>query len=183
MSNTSALTIEQRLKLTEDRLELLDLEGAYGREYDSRRAEQWAGLFTEDGIYEGRQLEGMAPQNLVRGRQNLRDFCANEPLNGMHTMHMPHIALAGDEATGRVHFQFNASGTDSYGRRQFRAVSGYYDVAYVRTEDGWRIKRRVTTYLEAHHGSVYDYEPTAADLNDTSRVPEPDEPYADARKK
>ena len=177
------LTIEERLRLIEDRLELLDIEGRYGREYDSRRAAEWADLFTEDGIYEGRQLEGMAPQNLVRGRQNLVDFAANEPLNGMHTMHMPHIVLKGDRATGRVHFHFNASGTDDSGRRQFRSVSGYYDVAYVRTPEGWRIRRRITTYLEAHHGTVYDYEPIPADLDDMSHVPDLTAAYADARKK
>lgn len=162
--------LERRLRAVEDRLEILDLEGRYGRLYDSREAEAWAELFVEDGVYEGRQLAGMAPQNAVRGRPALARFCATEPLNGMHTMHVPHVVVDGDTATGRVHFTFDASGTDEHGRRGYRTVSGYYDIAYVRTDEGWRIRRRVTTYLQRHQGTLYDYEPVPADLDDVSHL-------------
>lgn len=47
----------------------------------------------EDGIYEGRQLEGMEPQNSVRGRTDLEDFCRNEPLHGMHLINVPHLEM------------------------------------------------------------------------------------------
>jgi hypothetical protein len=174
------LSVEQRLRLVEDRLELIDLEGAYGRYYDSRDAERWSGLFVEDGVYEGRQLPGMAPQNAVRGRANLAAFCSSEPLNGMHTMHVPQLTLDGDEAVGRVHFTFDASGTDAFGRRSYRSVTGYYDIAYVRTSAGWRIRRRITTYLQAHSGVLHDYEPSAADLTDLGHLPA-GAPFSDAR--
>jgi hypothetical protein len=157
--------LEARLRAAEDRLALLDLEGAYGYLYDSRQGRLWAALFTPDGSYQGRQLEGMAPQNLVQGREDLQRFCEQEPLSGMHFMHAPHITVQGDEGTGRVHFQFQASGVDEWGRTSSRAVSGYYDVRYVRTAEGWRIRRRVTTYLEAAHRTTYRYEPTPADLD------------------
>lgn len=173
--------LEQRLGVAEDRLALLDLEGAYGHLYDSRQSDLWAALFTEDGIYEGRQLAGMASQNLVQGRENLTGFCQKEPLSGMHTMHAPHITLDGDEATGRVHFQFQASAVDEYGRTQSRAVTGYYDIAYLRTSTGWRIRRRVTTYLEATHVMTYPYESAPADLNQVPEAEAKDVSYQDKR--
>lgn len=154
-----------RLRRTEDRLELLDLEGEYSRTYDAKQGERWAALFTEDGVYQGRQLPGMPEQNLVQGRENLARFCEKEPLSGMHMMHAPQITLHGDEAVGRVHFQFEASAVDEHGRTHSRAVGGYYDTAYVRTAEGWRIRRRVTTYLETNHRTVYPYEPEPADLS------------------
>lgn len=156
--------LEERLRVAEDRLELLDLEGAYGRTYDAKEGQAWAALFVEDGVYQGRRLDGMPAQNFIRGRESLARFCAGEPLSGIHMMHAPQITLHGDEAMGRIHFQFQASGVDEHGRLQSRAVTGYYDVAYARTVEGWRIKRRVTTYLEASHRTVYRYEPTPADL-------------------
>ena len=159
------LGLEQRLRAAEDRLELLDLEGAYGRAYDSRQGEVWSALFVEDGIYQGRQLAGMAAQNFVQGRTALARFCEREPLSGIHMMHMPQLTIDGDEARGRVHFQFQATGVDDHGRSLARAVTGYYDVAYTRTAEGWRIRRRVTTYLESTQRTVYRYEPTPADLD------------------
>lgn len=155
---------EHRLRAAEDRLALLDIEGIYGYLYDSKQGSAWAALFTEDGIYQGRQLPGMPPQNFIQGRENLERFCVREPLSGLHTMHAPHITLNGDEATCRVHFQFEASAVDEFRRSRSRFASGYYDVAYVRTPEGWKIRRRVTTYLETVFRTVYNYEPTPADL-------------------
>lgn len=168
--NANEPSLESRVRAVEDRLALMDLEGLYGRLYDSRDAEAWASLFVEDGVYEGRRLAGMPAQNAVRGRRNLAEFCATEPLNGMHTMHMPHLVIEGDRATGRVHFTFDASGTDPHGRRNYRSVVGYYDIAYVRVDEGWRIRRRVTTYLQRHQGTLYDYEAIPADLDDLSHL-------------
>lgn len=165
-------TTEQRLRAVEDRLAILDLEGAYGHAYDSKRGAVWAALFTEDGIYQGRRLPGMPAQNLVQGRENLARFCESEPLSGIHSMHAPHITLDGDAATARVHFRFQASGTDEHGRTLSRAVTGYYDIAYVRTVEGWRIRRRVTTYLESAQRTVYRYEPTPFDLDEPVERPD-----------
>lgn len=173
------LSIEERLRAVEDRLALLDLEGAYGRLYDAKQGDEWASLFVEDGIYQGRRLEGMPAQNFVRGRTDLARFCSDEPLSGLHMMHVPQITIDGDEATGRIHFQFQAQGVDEHSRVLARAVTGYYDVAYVRTPAGWRIRRRVTTYLEATQRTVYRYEATPADLEEPVR---PDsEDYQDRR--
>lgn len=160
-----------RLLVAEDRLSLLNIEGAYGRAYDSKADEGrlWASLFTEDGIYQARQLPGMSTQNFAQGRENLAKFCVAEPLSGIHFMHAPFLTIDGDQATGRIHYQFQASTVDQYARTQSRWTSGYYDVLYVRTESGWLIKRRITTYLQINHQIVFPYEPTPADLFNIDR--------------
>lgn len=157
--------IEQRLQMAEDLLALHGIEGLYGCLYDSRQADAWAALFTEDGIYQGRQLGNMSPQNWVRGRENLRRFCQTSPMNGMHFMHAPHFTVSGDGATGRVHFQYLAFGADPQDRTSERAVSGYYDIAYARATSGWLIRRRVTTYFDIFTRERHGYEPVPADLS------------------
>lgn len=157
--------IEKRLVLAEDRLAIFELEGAYGPTYDGKQAEAWAALFTEDGVYRGRQLEGMPEQNLVQGREDLIRFCNEQQLNGTHFMHLPHIVLDGDTATARVHHQYQGADVDGCGRVQLRSVTGYYDVLYARTSGGWRIRHRITNYLEAGRSSFYPYEETAGDFD------------------
>lgn len=156
--------LESRLRAAEDRLALLDLEGEYAFAYDSRQGDAWAALFLPDGVYQGRRLEGMPPQNLVRGREALTRFCDEQPTSGMHFMQVPHLVLDGDAATGRVHFEYRASAVDERGRSSSRVATGYYDVAYVRTPEGWRIRRRVTTYLSLATSTTYPYEARPADL-------------------
>ncbi|GAC1323450.1 MAG: hypothetical protein NVSMB13_03350 [Mycobacteriales bacterium] len=155
--------IEARLLAVEDRLALLDLEGAYGPAYDARAGDAWAALFTEDGAYEGRQLAGMPLGNRIKGRANLARFCQEQPSSGVHTMHAPHLRLDGDRATGRVHFQFQSVAVDEHSRTHVRQSMGYYDVAYARTAQGWRMQRRITTLFEVVQRTTFGYEATAAD--------------------
>ena len=169
---------EARLRAVEDRLELLNLEGAYGPAYDGADAEGWAALFAADGSYEARPLEGLPPGNFVRGRENLARFCATQHASGMHAMQAPHLVLDGDRATGRIHFTFRSTRTDAHGRTHGREVIGWYDVAYVRTPDGWRIRRRITNYLEIVQRLTLPYAADAADV----WAPAPEgEPYQDRR--
>lgn len=67
----------------------------------------------------------------------------------MHLKHMPRAAVKGDSATGWVHFEFSGiiRGTlqvrdvkRDYKEQVFRRrVMGYYEVAYQKTANGWRI--------------------------------------------
>lgn len=169
---------QARLRVVEDRLELLNLEGAYGPAYDSRQGEVWAALFTDDGVYEGRQLAGLGPQNFIRGRESLARFCNTQSSSGMHAMQAPHLELDGDRATGRVHFRFQSMRVDEHGRTHGREVVGYYDVAYLRTAHGWRMQRRITNYLEIVQRLTLPYGPAAADVWEP---PPPGDDYQDRR--
>ncbi len=151
---------EHRLRAAEDRLELLSLEGLYGYAYDSRQGRLWASLFTEDGVYQGRRWATVPArkQSLIKGRANLANFCEQDTNSCVHYVHMPSFRIEGTKATGRVHFEILTSTRDEYDRIQTWAVSGYYDVSYLRQEDGWRIHRRVTTYMVAKQSTHYGYE-------------------------
>lgn len=152
--------LEQRLLAAEDKLELLALEGLYGHAYDSRQGQLWASLFTEDGIYQGRRWATVpaTKQSLVQGRGSLAKFCEEDVNSGVHYLHVPSFRIDGDQAVGRVHFEILTGNTDEYGRVQTWAVSGYYDVDYARLADGWKIRRRVTTYMVAQQNTCYGYE-------------------------
>ena len=159
---------ERRLRAVEDRLAICQIEGAYSSAYDGAKGDEWAALFTEDGIYQGRQLEGMSEQNFVQGRKALSAFCNSSPVNCIHYLNVPDIAIDGDDATGRINFTFRAFGVDGFGRVVGTEAQGYYDVAYKRTPDGWRIRRRFTVYFERSQKTAYGYEPSASPFGDSN---------------
>lgn len=165
--------LRTRVEALEVRDDLLNIEGQYARFYDSRDAHSWASLFTEDGIYQGRQLAGMPTQNFVSGRSALAEFCQTEPATGIHSMHVPHFVTEEDSATARVHFQFDGGHTDDHGRQHSRAITGYYDVRYAKVDGRWLIAHRVTTYIETVHRIRHPYERTPFDFS--AALPEHDE--------
>jgi hypothetical protein len=160
--NGTSRRLEDRLRELEDRLAILQIEGAYSSTYDGGRGRDWAALFTEDGIYQGRRLDGMAEQNFVQGREALASFCDSNRIRCIHYLSVPELSIAGAEATGRVNFTFRGFGVDAYGRVNVTEAEGYYDVAYRRTAEGWRIRRRFTVYFERGQHTVFGYEPSPA---------------------
>ena len=148
-----------RLAAVEDRLALLDLEGAYARTFDSRDGDAWAALFTEDGIYQAR---GATPgeRGHYAGRAALADFCTNAPFDGLHLLHPPELVIEGDDATARVHLVFMGS-FHGEGAATIE-TAGYYDVRYARIDGHWHIRHRVTTTLRNDGGPVRPYPPGTA---------------------
>jgi hypothetical protein len=142
--DTSIEAIAARLLAVEDRLAIIELEGAYARAFDSRDGAAWAALFVPDGIYQAR---GATPEkgNFVRGHDALADFCANAPFDGIHLMHVPQVRIDGDTAQSRIHLEFvglfHAPGNPSV------RMVGYYDVRYARVDGVWRIVHRVTSTM------------------------------------
>ena len=134
--------LAERLRAVEDRLALLELEGAYARTWDAADAEGWAGLFTPDGVFEMAAL-GERPGARLEGHHRLREFCrdVNTQFQGLHTLHLPTLAVDGDRATGSLHFEFH-SGRSTPQAREVASVTGLYEVRYRRTDAGWRIEHR-----------------------------------------
>lgn len=174
-------TLSARLRAVEDRQALLEIESAYGRAYDSGDGEAWAALFTDDGIYQSREVSGLPPGNLVRGHDNLVRFCRTHEGTGIHTVHPPALAIDGDTARGRSHFQFDGSRTDEHGRIHYRHSTGYYDVAYTRSEDGWRIARRITTIVDVIARTTLGYDPSTPSFDIPPNEGPGENGYRDAR--
>jgi SnoaL-like domain len=146
--------LSARLRAVEDRLALIELEGAYARAFDSHDGVAWAALFTDDGVYQSRDA---TPGNgtYVAGRAKLAKFCTNAPFSGIHYLHLPQLSIDGDVATGRVHLEFVAAFNDD-GAPMTRFL-GYYDVRYVRAGDGWLIERRITTTFARRTDTTFGY--------------------------
>jgi len=92
-----------------------------------------ADLFTEDGVWDG------GPIGKVEGREAIRKMFASFAALPMayHAVMNPVIEITGDSATGHWHRVGGGMGMD--GSSTFGI--GGYDDEYVRTPEGWRIKR------------------------------------------
>jgi uncharacterized protein (TIGR02246 family) len=128
-----------------DRLEILQIEGEYARTWDTVDADGWAALFTPDGVFEMVAI-GDRPASRFEGRAALAQFCRdiNASYEGLHLIHNPSLRIEGDLAFGWIHFEFRylrtVDGTTTHGD-----TMGVYEVEYVRTDDGWKIRERVET--------------------------------------
>ncbi|WP_157850986.1 nuclear transport factor 2 family protein [Gordonia phthalatica] len=150
--------IETRLRLVEDRLEILNLEGLYAETWDFGDADGWAALFTDDGVFEMLSPTGEVTRT-VAGTADLTAFCEdlNRTFQGLHLIHAPRVTLDGDIASAHIQFTFEAHRAHDLGFDQ-TSVTDAYSVLYVRTTAGWRMKRRVERAMNrnsrtAHPGS------------------------------
>ncbi len=98
--------------------------------------DHWLEVFTADGEYNAFGT----PYGLDRFPQLL----AAAP-RGQFIGNMPVVEVDGDTATGRQHFVFIDQATHAM-------RLGWYNDEYVRTADGWRIRRRSTTFMRKHGG-------------------------------
>jgi uncharacterized protein (TIGR02246 family) len=114
---------------TEDRDEILQLMYRYNHAIDSGDAPGWAATFTADGVFD-------VAGRLMSGRDELIAFASS--VHGYrHTVVNPVIDVAGDAATVRAYFVV-FTGTALAG-------IGTYQDEVVRTPDGWRFAKRVST--------------------------------------
>jgi len=149
----------------ESHLAILNLEGEYARTWDTANPEGWAGLFTEDGIFEMLPV-GRTRGEFFRGHSELAAFCRriNESYRGLHLIHVPSVCIEGDRANSWIHFEFRSLQGSTQG-----SVAGIYQVDYARTSDGWRIHHRIEQAV-ARSSSAFGPIPTTL----ASLVPQAD---------
>ena len=106
--------------------------------------DRWLEVFTPDGGY-----------NAFGTEYDLSRFpalLAAAP-RGQFIGNMPVVEFDGDTATGKQHFVF-------IDQSNHNLRLGWYNDDYVRTDDGWRITRRETTFMRKHggfdHGREHD---------------------------
>ena len=115
--------------ITEDRDEILQLLYRYNHAIDGGDAHGWAGTFTADGVFD------VAGQ-VRSGRDELAAFASG--VHGYrHIVVNPVIDVAGDAATVRAYFVVY--------RGTALTATGTYADEVVRTPDGWRFAKRVST--------------------------------------
>lgn len=147
--NTADLTarlaaLEARLSLVEDERAIVNLLASYGPLVDSGTAKETSEVWTEDGVYD------VADDYVMEGRQAVHDMVLGEGHQGLinngsaHFNGPPHVVVDGDDARAVCHSLLVLKNADG---RFFVARAGSHLFTLVRTEDGWKVKRRTTRLL------------------------------------
>lgn len=110
--------------------------------------DKWLEVFTPDAEY--------SAFGTAYSVERMPQLLAAAP-RGQFIGNMPVVELDGDRATGIQHYVFIEQKTHAM------RLAWYRD-EYVRTPDGWRIRRRATTFLRKHGGfdSGRQHDPLAA---------------------
>jgi hypothetical protein len=136
-------------KRVADLLEIHELCSRYMAYASQLAVDRWLEVFAEDGEY-----TAFGTKYPV---EKMPDLLAAAP-RGQFIGNMPVVDFDGDaRATGIQHFVFIDQQTHAM-------RLAWYSDEYVRTKDGWRIRRRSTTFLRKHGGfdSGRQHDPLAA---------------------
>jgi ketosteroid isomerase-like protein len=137
-------TIEQRLRVLEDREQIRELRATYCFLVDDERFDELVDrCFTDDACCDFRATDGSIQPLAPRGRDEVRAFFAQAVpallSNMSHTIHNHRIAVNGDEASGDCYFELTAidraTGTEVVG-------AGRYIDRYRRVNGRWRFAER-----------------------------------------
>ena len=122
-----------------DRIELHELPGRYGDIIDDRNWDGLGRIFTEDATFDLTDLGVPMLTGLAAIRQFM-DVDAEHPLTHM----MTNVYV--DEQPGSVTMNFRIVALRKGG---LVSTASYYDVV-VKTAQGWRVHKRVTTRRRRH---------------------------------
>ena len=145
---SSKMSLEERVRLLEDRAEILQSLVDYGELLDTRDLDAWAELWAEDGEFE------MSTGRLAKGRQAIKDMLAAVIAGSTESvLHMeinPRITLDGDQASSTMLYAVAKTQDDGLTRVIFL---GHHHSRHVRTADGWKIsyRRNVVDLPETGH--------------------------------
>ena len=119
-----------------DLVELQELCARYMMLTSQFIQDRWLEVFTPDGEY-----------NAFGTPYTLERFAAllEAAPRGQFIGNMPVVEIDGDTATGVQHFVF-------FDQTTHAMRLGWYKDEYRRTADGWRIRRRSTTFMRKHGG-------------------------------
>ena len=128
-----------------DYAEIGQLYGRYAIGYDTGNGDLWARAFTADGTF---VLPG---GKTLAGRQQLAEFAAapgndKGPTNVFHVNTNITIEPSPEGATGTAYVLLVNLGTS--GKPSTLTGGGIYRDQFVKTSEGWRIKKRI--YQPAH---------------------------------
>jgi len=121
---------------TEDLVEINQMCARYMLMCSQFVQEGWLDVFTEDAEY-----------NAFGTAYTLERFprLLEAAPRGQFIGNMPVVEFDGDQASGKQHFIFVDQSTHAM-------RLGWYNDEYRHTPDGWRIRRRSTTFMRKHGG-------------------------------
>jgi ketosteroid isomerase-like protein len=121
------------------------LKAEYIRLVDSQQWEAWSRLFAEDCVLE---LDG----GRVEGRDNAVAKISGSLANArtVHRIHQPEVTITGPD-TAKAAWPMSDYVRGTFGGKGLIITGhGYYHEEYIRTADGWKVKRSqlVRQYVE-----------------------------------
>ena len=139
--------LRQRVQALEDKEAILDVLARYGFTYDLMRFDQWADLFTEDGVF---NIDAHGKIDIVRGRENLRELFKK----GMNYLAAQHLQLgviikvSGDMARA-IGFQVLTMNTGDEKTKPFIDNTFVRTWTLQRVNGKWFIKEAVSRVLKS----------------------------------
>jgi 3-phenylpropionate/cinnamic acid dioxygenase small subunit len=130
----------------EDRLELHELSGRYADIIDSREWERLSEIFTEDGVFELRAMDGAMVDGLSglkwEGLSAIVEYMAAGEHPAAHLMKNIYVDEVGSSVrlSSRGIFPFPVT---EEGQMGSSVVTGSYWDRVVKSDQGWRIAHRV----------------------------------------
>ena len=134
--------LEQRVHQLEDQLAIYQILSTYGAAADGASVKAMTDLWTEDAVYDAQivafdgraeilaMLKGDMHQNIIQG-------------GAAHVIGMPAVRIDKDTAVATCCALLYRKDGDSF--RAWRVTACRWDL--VRTQEGWRIKKRVNKVL------------------------------------
>jgi hypothetical protein len=152
------LTLEQRIRAIEDRLEIYNLIAGHPPSADTGADYYAEAVYAEDGVFDrGPDLSGATGNKAIAASLKSPGHQAAIAGGLAHFTGLPHITLAGDTATVTSYLQILAPRTSgetiavpnhgtSRGYHIHRVVITRWDL--VRQASGWKIKRRTIRLVD-----------------------------------
>lgn len=136
--------LEQRVRLLEDREEITNLVLSYGPLVDSGRAEDVAGLWENEGVYD---VDELAMSGRERIERMVRSKGHQSWINGgcAHLLGAPHVTVNGEHASV-VCYSLMVVHDHSAGFVLRRATANHWQLR--RHSDGWRVAIRTSRVLD-----------------------------------
>ena len=157
MNSDKTKRLGERVQDLEAEWEIRNLIATYLLRADVRDAEGVAKTFAKDGVLdiEGLHVPGLG-ETIYKGREAIakvfRERIEPVPCFLWHLGHTPHIEVHGDKAIGHWGWTALLRFPDS----EAMEFGGIYDDEYVKTDEGWKIKKKVITMWYAMEFGKWD---------------------------
>ena len=141
-TETRLAALEARVRELEDTLAVLRIVATYGPSVDGGAVTEAGRIWTEDCAYDSDNAA-----DPLRGRGALEALAAtvgSVPMGVAHFLNLPVVVVAGDRATVTGH-------SNTYHQEDGRYVVARVSAnrwELVRTDDGWKVHRRVNRLLD-----------------------------------
>ena len=133
----------------EDMMAIEQVIARYAYTFDQGEADLWAAVFCEDGVWELVDQLGAEPRRRLSGRDELAAFCTHQFTSrapGASSYHHQSSVIFDELTTSSARTRtLLILSVKTTGEPPHVRMTGIYHDDWLRTADGWRLKRRVLT--------------------------------------